>query len=236
MLPHYAIGDVHGRDDLLALLLERIAQEHQQHHPGQPGVIVYVGDYIDRGARSREVIDRVMRGVSGFETVSLKGNHEDLLLKCFGNEEVHTWETWLQNGGDTTAASFGLSFRYDHYDAEALESALGPRRVQWLQSLKTHYRAGPYFFVHAGIAPGRPLDEQREKDLLWIRGAFLESVADHGVRVVHGHTPSREPELKANRIGVDTGAVYWGRLTAVALCEGQEPRFISVSGDPGPGA
>jgi len=209
MLPHYAIGDVHGRDDLLARLLEQIIEDHQQQQPDQAGVIVYVGDYIDRGARSREVIDRVMRGVPGFETVSLKGNHEELLLKCFGNEDVHNWETWLQNGGDTTAASFGLSFKYDDYDPEALERALGQRRVQWLRNLKTHYRAGSYFFVHAGIVPGRPLDEQREKDLLWIRREFLESVVDHGVRVVHGHTPTREPELKANRIGVDTGATLW---------------------------
>ena len=104
MLPHYAIGDVHGRDDLLALLLERIVSEHHVHHPAQPGVIVYVGDYIDRGAHSREVMDRVMRGLPGFETVCLKGNHEELLLNCFGNEEVHHWETWLQNGGEATAA------------------------------------------------------------------------------------------------------------------------------------
>jgi serine/threonine protein phosphatase 1 len=236
MLPHYAIGDIHGRDDLLALLLERIAFEHQQNHPGETGVIVYVGDYIDRGARSREVIDRVMRGLPGFETVCLKGNHEQLLLNCFGNEEVQHWETWLQNGGEAAAASFGLSFRYDNYDADALEHAIGERRMTWLKGLKTHYRAGPYLFVHAGIVPGRPLDQQLEKDLLWIRHRFLESDEDHGVVVVHGHTPTQAPELKTNRIGIDTGPVYWGTLTAVALCEGREPKFLTVSGAAGPGA
>jgi serine/threonine protein phosphatase 1 len=235
MLPHYAIGDVHGRDDLLALLLERIVSDHHIHHPAQPGVIVYVGDYIDRGAHSREVVDRVMRGLPGFETVCLKGNHEELLLNCFGNEEVHHWETWLQNGGEATAASFGLRFKYAEYDAARLKSALGPQRAQWLRSLKTHYRAGSYFFVHAGIVPGRPLEEQREKDFLWIRRDFLESEVDHGVRVVHGHTPGPDPVVKPNRIGIDTGPTYWGTLTAVALAEGREPRFMTVAGAAGDG-
>jgi serine/threonine protein phosphatase 1 len=235
MLPHYAIGDVHGRDDLLALLLERIVSEHHIHHPAQPGVIVYVGDYIDRGAHSREVMDRVMRGLPGFETVCLKGNHEELLLNCFENEEVHHWETWLQNGGEATAASFGLRFKYAEYDATRLKIALGPHRVRWLRNLKIHYRAGPYFFVHAGIVPGRPLEEQREKDLLWIRRDFLESEADHGFRVVHGHTPGLDPVVKPNRIGIDTGPTYWGTLTAAALAEGREPRFITVAGAAGDG-
>lgn len=235
MLPHYAIGDVHGRDDLLEKLLARIVDEHRQAYPDEAGVIVYVGDYIDRGARSRDVIDRVMAGLPGFETVCLKGNHEELLLNCLGNEDVHHWETWLQNGGQEAAASFGLSFRYDDYDPAALERAIGERRLAWLKGLRINYRAGPYFFVHAGIVPGRQLDKQLTKDMLWIRERFLQSIEDHGVVVVHGHTPARLPELKTNRIGIDTGPVYWGVLTAVALAEGKEPRFLSVAGEPGPG-
>ena len=236
MLPHYAIGDVHGRDDLLALLLERIESEHQQNHAGQPGVLVYVGDYIDRGARSREVIDRVMRGVPGFETVCLMGNHERMLLKCIDSDEPHHWIVWLGNGGIETVESFGMSFDYaGEYDPVALALAVGPRRLKWLEALKQSYRAGDYFFVHAGILPGRALEDQIEKDLLWIRDRFLESDEDHGVVVVHGHTPSRDPELKFNRIGIDTGPVYWGQLTAVALCQGKEPRFLSVTGDSGKG-
>ena len=235
MIPHYAIGDVHGRDDLLALLLERIIFEHQQTHPGRSGVIVYVGDYIDRGARSREVIDRVMRGVPGFETVCLKGNHEDLLLKCVESDDPHHWQVWLRNGGDATAESFGLNLEFGDYDPASLALAVGSKRLKWLEALPVTYRAGNYFFVHAGIVPGRALEDQVEKDLIWIRDRFLESDEDHGVVVVHGHTPSHEPELKFNRIGVDTGATFWGRLTAVALCDDKEPRFLSVNGAPGTG-
>lgn len=235
MLPHYAIGDVHGRDDLLARLLDRIQSEHQQNHPGKTGVLVYVGDYIDRGARSREVIDRVMRGVPGFETVCLKGNHEDLLLKCVDSDDMHHWGVWLGNGGDATAESFGLEVGLMDQDPAALALAVGSKRLKWLEGLKLSHRAGRYFFVHAGIVPGRALEDQIEKDLLWIRDRFLESDEDHGVVVVHGHTPSREPELKFNRIGVDTGATFWGQLTAVALSEGKEPTFLTVKGASGPG-
>ncbi|MEQ1754633.1 MAG: metallophosphoesterase family protein [Micropepsaceae bacterium] len=236
MLPHYAIGDVHGRDDLLALLLERIKFEHQQNHADRPGVLVYVGDYIDRGARSREVIDRVMRGVPGFETICLKGNHEHMLLKCVESDDSHQWEVWLGNGGDATAESFNLQLGYGEHDPAALAMAVGSKRLKWLEALKLSYRAGNYFFVHAGIVPGRALEDQIEKDMLWIRDRFLESDQDHGVVVVHGHTPARDPELKSNRIGIDTGPTYWGCLTAVALCEGSEPKFLSVTGEPGKGA
>lgn len=232
---HYAIGDIHGRDDLLQAMHERIVADRRLRHAHERAVIVYVGDYIDRGARSRDVIDRVMRGVPEFETVCLKGNHEDLMLACLETDDPDVWSVWLDNGGDETLASFGLSFREDEYDPLALARALGAARLVWLDDLELFYRAGDYLFVHAGILPGRPLEHQEEKDLLWIRGRFLQSDIDHGFRVVHGHTPTDGPELRPNRIGIDTGAVWRGELTAVVLSEGQEPRFLSVSGEPGPG-
>ncbi len=128
-----------------------------------------------------------------------------------------------------------MSFDNGQYDPLALAKALGPERLQWLEGLKLYHQAGGYLFVHAGIVPGRPLEEQEEKDLLWIRRAFLESTVDHGVWVVHGHTPSEQPELKMNRIGIDTGATWYGNLTAVVLGEPTGPRFLTVSGEPGAG-
>ena len=231
---HYAIGDVHGRDDLLERLLAVIQAQHRLKHLGEPGVIAYVGDYIDRGARSAEVIDRVMRGVPGFTSVCLLGNHEQLMLDCLTTDDRDVWSFWLDNGGRATMASFGLGYS-DAGDSVALARALGSKRLQWLEALPLTYRAGDYFFVHAGVVPGRPLDQQEKKDLIWIRHHFLDSDADHGAVVVHGHTPSEQPELKRNRINVDTGATFWGQLTAVVLGEAAGPRFITMEGEPGAG-
>jgi serine/threonine protein phosphatase 1 len=231
---HYAIGDVHGRDDLLAQLLARIETTHRARHGVAPGVIVYVGDYIDRGAKSAQAIDRAMRGLPGFESVYLKGNHEQLMLDCLTTDDPDVWTYWIGNGGRETMDSLGLQYE-DTRNPVALARALGSKRLQWLDALKLTYRAGPYLFVHAGIVPGRPIEEQKEKDLLWIRNAFLDSDADHGCIVVHGHTPNETPELKANRINVDTGATFFGQLTAVVLGEPEGPRFITIEGPPGPG-
>lgn len=228
---HYAIGDVHGRDDLLVRLLDRIVADRAE-HGGGTATLVYVGDYIDRGARSVEVIDRVMRGVPGFETVCLKGNHEQMMLDTIGVDGSYAWPVWIANGGDETMKSLGLPLR--HEPAE-IARALGPMRLAWLETLKISYRAGPYLFVHAGILPGRPIEEQQTKDLLWIRHRFLDSDVDHGVIVVHGHTPAQAPELRPNRINVDTGATFRGTLSAVALRDGDAPRFFTVEGEPGRG-
>lgn len=233
---YYAIGDVHGRDDLLLTLLTRIVADHTWRHPDKEATLVYVGDYIDRGLRSREVIDRVKRGVPGFETICLKGNHEDLMLACLTTTDIDVWGMWLGNGGEQTAASFGLRIESDDdCDPVALAKALGPERLRWLDTLKLYHRTDEYLFVHAGIVPGRPLTQQLEKDLIWIRHAFLDSDVDHGCIVVHGHTPAEEPELRRNRIGIDTGATWSGKLTAVCLGEDTGPRFLTVTGEPGPG-
>jgi serine/threonine protein phosphatase 1 len=231
---HYAIGDVHGRDDMLAMMHGRIEAWHRWRYADQKGVIVYVGDYIDRGAKSVEVIDRVMKGVAGFTSVCLKGNHEQLMLDCLDTDDREVWMHWLDNGGAETMASLGLQ-HHDACDPVALAKALGSRRLQWLEQLPLTYEAGPYLFVHAGIVPGRPLAEQKPKDLIWIRNHFLDSDVDHGFIVVHGHTPSEVPEWKANRINVDTGVVMYGQLTAVVLGAPDTPRFMTVEGEPGPG-
>jgi serine/threonine protein phosphatase 1 len=233
---HYAIGDVHGRDDLLGRLIERITATHRDRHGDARAVIVYLGDYIDRGANSLAVIDRAMRGVPGFDTVCLLGNHEKLMLACLDTDDRYVWTPWLGNGGDETVRSLGITLRCGQYDPLELARALGDKRIAWLRTLPLYYRAGPYFFVHAGIVPGRPIEKQRERDMLWIRHQFLDSDEDHGFCVVHGHTPSPQPELRPNRIGIDTGSTFSGKLTAVALGETDGPRFETITGEPGRGA
>ena len=231
----YAVGDVHGRDDLLKVLHERISAFHTKQYAGQHAMIVHVGDYIDRGANSIGVIDRLMAGVPGFEMICLKGNHEDLMLTCLETDDERAWENWRRNGADATLNSFGVSLRSGCYDPAQLADALGEQRITWLRSLPLYHRTGHYLFVHAGIAPGKPVDEQREMDLLWIRDRFLDYEGDHGWRVVHGHTPAAQPVVRPNRICIDTGVISTGVLTAAVLDPESEPSFLTAQGDPGMG-
>ncbi len=225
---YYAIGDVHGRDDLLAKMHARIAEDHAFHHGDVRATLVHVGDYIDRGPNSMGVIDRLMRGVPGFDVVCLKGNHEHMMLVCMEKEDLQTWRVWLTNGGDATLESIGLPVRLKGYDHERLRASVGEERVKWLQLLPTMHQAGDYLFVHAGIFPGRPIEEQRDEDLIWIRHRFLDSQEDHGVLVIHGHTPGDEPVVRPNRICIDTLLGAYRKLTAVVLGEEGGPRFLSV--------
>jgi serine/threonine protein phosphatase 1 len=234
----YAIGDIHGRVDLLRALHALIA-EHGRDFQGLRKII-YLGDYIDRGIDSRGVIEFLCtEPLEGFEPVFLRGNHDDWLLH-FLQDSSHG-AGWLCNGGDATLYSYGV-----HTEDEAtprgsdtlegrlrraqseLKAALPDHHLHFLNDLVLHHVEGDYFFVHAGVRPGRALDEQSADDLIWIREEFLGSKADFGKVIVHGHSISYEPELLANRIGVDTGACFSGALTAVVL-EG-ESRTLLQSG------
>ena len=229
----YAIGDIHGRADLLADLLARIAAD-----PGRGAavrrLIVYLGDYVDRGADSRGVIDLALDGVpDGFEAVHLLGNHERLLLD-FLADTVHG-PIWFANGGAATLRSYGVEVDDEFYPLgrqwyeiqAAFRGQLPARHLAFLKRMPLTHVEGDYFFVHAGVRPGVPLDEQREEELIWIRGLFLNSAADHGRIVVHGHTIADAPEFRPNRIGIDTGAYASGRLTCLAL-EGTKQRIIAT--------
>jgi serine/threonine protein phosphatase 1 len=154
-----------------------------------------------------------------------------MMLRCIDTSDEEPWEYWMFCGGGPTLESFGLRPDLGEYDHRWLADALCPDRIEWLRSLKLYHIAEPYLFVHAGLVPGRSLPDQKEKDLLWIRDEFLDSEKDHGFTVVHGHTPSRKPELRLNRIGIDTGACFGGALTAVVLGETSGPRFLSVTQD-----
>jgi serine/threonine protein phosphatase 1 len=229
-LLHYAVGDVHGRDDLLKVMHERIDSDRRGRHPDEPATIVHLGDYVDRGPNSLAVIDRLRNGVAGFDLVNLKGNHEAMMLDCLETDNREIWWRWLRNGGDETLLSFGVPVQFGARNPGRLAEALGPGRIQWLKALKLYYRAGDHLFVHAGIHPGRPLEAQTENELLWIRSPFLESTVDFGFCVVHGHTPMRQPEIEPHRINIDTGAFMTGKLTAVVLGEPEGPRLITVTG------
>ena len=229
---HYAIGDVHGRDDLLAAMQARILSDRNENHPDKPATIVLIGDYVDRGPDSAAVIDRLMRGVEGFEQICLKGNHEAMLLECSKTDTRQAWTRWIHNGGDATIRSFGIEMRYGFFKGGNVVSAVGQERLKWLQDLPLYHQTDDYLFVHAGILPGKRIEKQKEQDLLWIRHRFLDSDRDHGWRVIHGHTPMRNPDVRANRIGIDTGAFVTGRLTAVVLGEEDGPRFLTVEGEP----
>jgi serine/threonine protein phosphatase 1 len=224
----YAIGDIHGRLDLLLRLEAKIEADAQRSQAGRR-VIVYLGDYVDRGPESQAVVEHLAKGaLAGFERVLLKGNHEDMMLRFLAGEPVA--RIWFMNGGMQTMRSYGVTGLVEDLPAiarAALARAVPEHHLSFLSGLGVSHVEGDYLFVHAGIRPGLALARQEEADLLWIREEFLDSTADHGKVVVHGHTISTKPEHLANRIGIDTGAFMTGRLTALAI-EGGETRFIAT--------
>ena len=229
----YAVGDIHGRADLLEQLHARIEEDARARAVARM-VVVYIGDYVDRGPRSRGVIDLLLdRPLMGFESVHLIGNHEDFMLRFLDDPEVGP--IWLANGGDATLASYGVDFLEPSLRGRdpftglqaALRANLPPRHLDFLRQLRLTHIEGDYLFVHAGIRPEVPLDRQSLEDLLWIRGEFLNSRVDHGWVVVHGHSITREPDRRANRIGIDTGAFASGHLTCLVL-DGAKIEFLQT--------
>lgn len=226
----YAIGDIHGRKDLLLRMRELIAADVATAKPAQ-AAIVFLGDYIDRGPDSPGVLDVLSAGSFPAETVPLLGNHEAMLLRFLDAPAAS--DAWRRNGGIETAYSYGVDLtdfraKPDLEDAvRQLRAAIPERHLLFLRSLALSYRAGGYFFCHAGVRPGVALERQRDTDLLWIRDEFLASREAFGAMVVHGHTPSEEPLVRANAIGIDTGAYITGRLTC-AILSAEPPVFLST--------
>jgi serine/threonine protein phosphatase 1 len=219
----YAIGDIHGRLDLLTHLQALIAADAQA-APADRRVLVYIGDYVDRGPDSSGVLDLLLdRPLPGFEIVHLLGNHEDAMLRF--PDDASVGPTWLHYGGVETLRSYEIELSSgDWRDERELWRLQGevrrrvPRRhVEFMRGMKLMHLEGDYLFVHAGIRPGVPLERQERDDLLWIRSEFLDSRKDHGKIIVHGHTITETPELRPNRIGIDTGAFFSDRLTCLVL-------------------
>ena len=227
----YAIGDSHGCSGHLRALHAAILEDAAAAGGDiARWVVVYLGDYIDRGPDSRGLIGMLIEApLSGFESVFLMGNHDATLLRLI--EEGQAPQTWMLNGALDTLESYGIDPAVWAEGPAALRAAVKarvpPTHVAFLRGLKLSHVEGDYFFTHAGIRPGVSFEAQAAEDLLWIREPFLESRADHGKVVVHGHTPAVAPEVRANRIGIDTGAVYGGVLTALVL-EGTGRRFLQA--------
>ena len=228
----YAIGDVHGQLATLTRLIAMILDD-AGNAPVARRVVVYLGDYVDRGLESRDVIDYLLdHPLPDFETVFLKGNHDAWLLAFL--EDAGVGPEWLNAGGQATLLSYGVAVPPGPKSAASLERireafarVLPTAHRVFLEGLRLRHVEGDYAFVHAGLRPGVPLDDQQEGDLLWIRDEFTEDRSDHGVMVVHGHSVSERPEVRDNRIGIDTGAYATGRLTCLVL-EGQSRRFLTT--------
>ncbi|WP_300573545.1 metallophosphoesterase family protein [Phenylobacterium sp.] len=209
----YAIGDIHGRLDLLEAALAEIELRSQS------ATVVFLGDYVDRGPESRGVVELLMGGPRrpGDTFVCLKGNHEAMMVHCLAEEAMLGW--WIGNGGGATLASYGGEVPPDH--------------LAWIDGLPLMHREADRVFVHAGLMPGYGLDEQDEEAVLWIRDRFLRCTPkdhDFGVHVVHGHTPAwdgkpdpAKPELLPHRTNLDTAAFHTGVLTVAVFGESGPP-------------
>ena len=230
----YAVGDIHGRLDLLQVIVERIRADAETRSEDDVCGVVFLGDYIDRGPHSKGVIDYLMADpLPDFETVFLRGNHESTMLQFL--DDISTGPGWLTYGGVNTLLSYGLrppvtvppGLRLTAVQRQ-LRVALPPAHRAFLCAMPAYALIGTYLFVHAGIRPGVALECQRDDDMVWIRDEFLRSTLDHGVVVVHGHTIAMQADSLPNRIGIDTGAYATGRLTAVVL-EGTSRRFLDTA-------
>jgi serine/threonine protein phosphatase 1 len=228
----YAVGDIHGRDDLLEQLIAAIERDIQSRPPAE-NYVVFLGDYIDRGPGSRAVIERLSQLSAGtFTPIFLIGNHEEVLLRLLAGEQG-LLASWLRFGGADCARSYGLDpkklGRQDERHAiEALRQAVPRHHVDFLRGLIDIFRFGDYLFVHAGIRPGVDLGEQSQMDLRWIRTPFLDDRTDYGFLVIHGHTITEAVDEQPNRIGIDTGAYWSGVLSAIGL-EGGERWYLSTN-------
>lgn len=229
----YAVGDVHGRLDLLEDMLGLIEADASS-RPKAKTVLVFLGDLIDRGPQSAQVVERLRLYRPSFATTRfLMGNHEEVMLRVLEGDSALLGD-WLKFGGGECVQSYGvdpakLGTMPPRKALESVKSAIPQTHVDFLRSFADTASFGGYLFVHAGIRPGVSVHDQRQKDLRWIRDPFLEDESEHGVVVVHGHTISEQVELRSNRIGVDTGAYRSGILTALGI-QGPERWFLQTSG------
>jgi serine/threonine protein phosphatase 1 len=226
----YCVGDIHGRADLLRKLQEKIRIDAGNFDGDK--TVVYLGDYVDRGEQSKQVIEMLLsEPLEGFQSIHLKGNHEQAMMDFI--EFPGAAAAWLSFGGRECLNSYGIPLAHIPSMGEVasiakkLDEKLPDTHREFMLNALTSWRCGSYFFVHAGVRPGVDLSSQTIEDLLWIRGDFLGSTLSHGAIIVHGHSISMVPELLPNRIGIDTGAFTTGVLTSLVL-EGEEQRLLQT--------
>jgi serine/threonine protein phosphatase 1 len=229
----YAVGDIHGRLDLLEKMLGMIAADARTSGGAARRRLIFLGDYVDRGPESKGVVETLLTALpQGFDVHFLKGNHEAILLDFLG--EPWRLDHWLLNGGEATMRSYGVNTGQlallrapPEVWREAFASALPETHLRFFKNLELSVSFGDFLFVHAGVRPGVPLQAQTEADLIWIRSPFLDHAGSFDKMIVHGHTPGQVPVMRPNRIGIDTGAVFTGRLTALRL-QGGERKFLQT--------
>jgi serine/threonine protein phosphatase 1 len=235
----YAVGDIHGRRDLLVPLLRKISQDAAQMGEGARPEIIFLGDYVDRGPNSRGVIQLIVSSIAQAEfwtVTALMGNHEVTLLKFLDDPLV--WDRWVEFGATETLASYGVVPPEPGSDdvedwaraSRELNAAMPQAHKDFLANRPLTAERGGYLFVHAGVRPDTPLDAQTEHDLLWIRDEFLSSQRKLEKVIVHGHTPAVEPFFSEHRIGLDTGAYATDVLSAAKLW-GAQRALIQVRGE-----
>jgi serine/threonine protein phosphatase 1 len=227
----YAIGDIHGRVDLLRILHHLIANDKGERPNDR--LVIYLGDYVDRGLDSRGVIDFFLdEHPRDLPFIALKGNHEEMMLRFL--DDISVGPGWLEYGGAETLLSYGVSLSGPISEERTLIEVqrrllenVPSRHIDFMLGSRLYHVAGDYLFVHAGIRPGKPLEAQVADDMLWIRGDFLRSGDDHGYVVVHGHSIKLKVDFRPNRIGIDTGAYATGVLTCLVL-EGGNRRLLQT--------
>jgi serine/threonine protein phosphatase 1 len=220
----YAVGDIHGCASRLDALHEAIAEDLTRRPVSAP-LLLHIGDYIDRGRDSAAVLARLAAGapISGVPTINLLGNHEQTMLEALAGDRAAATD-WLYQGGRPSLESWGID---PESPRETWAERIPTAQLAFVRGLAlSHFESG-YLFVHAGIRPGVPLGAQAREDILRIRQPFLFTDADLGAVVVHGHTPVKAPEVRANRIAIDTGAVFGGPLTCAVL-EGDTIGFLTA--------
>lgn len=234
----YAIGDVHGCLDLLKRIEAQIVADAE----GEPGdkLIVMVGDLVDRGPASAQVIDHLLAPPpAGFERICLRGNHEDMMLAFI--RDPRRGAVWLDNGGRETLLSYGLPAETllrgvaRRVLENLINSHVPAEHIEFLEALPVLLDTPDAIFVHAGLRPGIKLAAQSDEDLIWFRDRYESDYSEFGRPVVHGHTPRTEALVTPHRIAIDTGAYLNGRLTAVRLMPGVEPVLLSAANEGSPG-
>lgn len=220
----YAIGDIHGCARQLDALHALIAQDLAE-RPVERPLLLHIGDYVDRGADTKGVIDRLVAGcpIPGVEMVNLMGNHESTMLDAIAGERAAGTD-WLFAGGKAALESYGID---PEGPRDVWKDMIPAMHQEFLRGLILMHREGGYAFVHGGVRPNIPLEQQAREDLLRARQPFLYSEADFGAVIVHGHTPVKTAVVKHNRIAIDTGAVFGGKLTAAVL-EGETVGFLTA--------
>lgn len=229
----YAIGDIHGRFDLLQCILEKIGEHSAALPPAKSLHLVFLGDIIDRGPDSAKVLELLYSlERKSNRVIVLLGNHEEAMLQALKGD-LNAFRSWLAFGGEETLRSFDVAPRANGEDLRdylaRARSAVPAHWTSWLARLPLSVRSGDYLFVHAGVRPGTALHRQAREDLLWIRADFLDDLRDHGAVIVHGHSIEPEVAIRENRIGIDTGAYRTGILTALYL-EGDRQEILSTDG------